>query len=294
MSIAGQTLYVVATPLGNLGDITHRAVAVLAAADVIAAEDTRHSRRLLQHYGITTPCVALHEHNEAREAARLVARLRKGAAVALISDAGTPLLSDPGYVLVRRVQAAGFRVVPVPGPSALTAALSAAGLPAERFAFEGFLPARAAARRRRLQALCEETRTLVFYEAPHRILALLQDLVALLGATREAALARELTKTFETIHRAPLSDLLAWVTEDPNRQRGEFVVLVHGATPPGDASRETEVTVDRKRLLAVLLAHMPARTAVAVAAELTGRRRNLLYEEAMALREGEGAGDDGP
>ena len=280
MSIEKRALYVVATPLGNLADMTHRAVAVLAAVDVIAAEDTRHSRHLLRHYGITTPCVALHEHNEARVAPGLVQRILAGEAVALISDAGTPLISDPGYGLVRSAQAAGCRVVPVPGPSALTAALCAAGLPNDRFVFEGFLPARAGGRRQRLQALRDETRTLVFYEAPHRILRLLEDLCEILGGGREAAIARELTKTFETIRRDSLAALRAWVAADPHQQKGEFVVLVRGAEATAE---EALVEATPEALLTALLARLPLKEAVATAAEISGLRRNRLYELAVRL-----------
>lgn len=283
MSIEKRALYVVATPLGNLGDMTQRAVAVLAAVDVIAAEDTRHSRRLLQHYGIVTPCIALHEHNEARVAPQLARRVHEGEAVALISDAGTPLISDPGYALVRLVQEAGCRVVPVPGPSALIAALSAAGLPNDRFAFEGFLPAKSGARLKRLEALRDEPRTLVFYEAPHRIVALLRALCAVFGGGREAAVARELTKTFETIRRAPLATLLSWVEADPHQQKGEFVVLVHGA-PASPQAASYHLTAER--LLRGLLAHCSLKEAVDIALELGCGRRNHLYEMAVRLRDG--------
>ncbi len=282
MSIGKQTLYVVATPLGNLGDMTQRAVAVLAAVDVIAAEDTRHSRRLLQHYGITTPCIALHEHNEARVAPQLVRRIEGGEAVALISDAGTPLISDPGYTLVRMVQEADCRVVPVPGASALIAALSAAGLPNDRFAFEGFLPAKGGARQRRLEALRDEQRTLVFYEAPHRIISLLEALCQVFGGEREAAVARELTKTFETIRRERLAQLLRWVSADPQQQKGEFVVLVHGAAA---VAHDEMTTLSCEQLLAVLLKRYPLKEAVALAAELGGWRRNRLYELAVRMQE---------
>jgi len=284
VSIGKQALYVVATPLGNLGDMTHRAVAVLAAADVSAAEDTSHSRHLVQHYGITTPCIALHEHNEARVAPQLVRRIEGGEAVALISDAGTPLISDPGYTLVRLVQEAGCRVVPVPGASALIAALSAAGLPNDRFVFEGFLPAKGGARQRRLEALRDELRTLVFYEAPHRIIGLLEALCQVFGGEREAAVARELTKTFETIRRERLAELLRWVSADPQQQKGEFVVLVHGAAAVENGE---EITISCERLLAVLLAQHSLKEAVALAAELSGLRRNRLYELAVRLRGGD-------
>ncbi|MEK1943419.1 MAG: 16S rRNA (cytidine(1402)-2'-O)-methyltransferase, partial [Pseudomonas sp.] len=222
------TLYVVATPIGNLDDISARALKVLRDVALIAAEDTRHSMRLMQHFGIPTPLAACHEHNERDEGSRFLARLQAGDDVALISDAGTPLISDPGYHLVRQVRAAGIKVVPVPGPCALIAALSAAGLPSDRFIFEGFLPAKAVGRRARLEAVKEEPRTLIFYEAPHRILECLEDMEVVFGGERVALLARELTKTFETLNGQPLAELRAWVAADSNQQRGECVVLVAG------------------------------------------------------------------
>lgn len=225
-------LYVVATPIGNLDDISPRALRTLREVALIAAEDTRHSIRLLQHFGITTALAACHDHNEREQGGRFVARLLAGDDVALISDAGTPLISDPGYHLVRQVRAAGIEVVPVPGPSALIAALSAAGLPSDRFIFEGFLPAKAAARRGRLDLLKEEPRTLIFYEAPHRVLESVQDMASLFGKDRHAVLARELTKTFETLKGAPLGELAEWIAADSNQQRGECVLLVTGWQAP--------------------------------------------------------------
>ena len=230
-SVVG-SLYVVATPIGNLDDISARALKVLRDVSLIAAEDTRHSLRLMQHFGITTPLGACHEHNERDEGSRFIQRLLAGEDVALISDAGTPLISDPGYHLVRQARAAGVRVIPVPGACALIAALSAAGLPSDRFIFEGFLPAKAVGRRSRLELLKEEPRTLIFYEAPHRILECLQDLELVFGPDRPALLARELTKTFETLKGLPLSELRAFVEGDSNQQRGECVVLVAGWTAP--------------------------------------------------------------
>ncbi len=285
-SIEKRALYVVATPLGNLEDITHRALRVLAGVDLVAAEDTRRSRRLLRHYGIQTPCLAFHEHNEARQALRLLRRIQEGAAVALVSDAGTPLISDPGLGLVRRVQEAGCRVIPIPGPSALTAALSAAGMPCERFAFEGFLPAKGAARRRRLEALRDEPRTLVFYEAPHRILDLLELLCEVLGEEREAALARELTKAFETIHRDRLGRLAAWVAADARQQKGEFVVVVAGErrTSEQQAGALKGVGGEAEAVLAILLERLTLKEAVSMAARLTGERRNQLYAQAVRLQ----------
>ncbi|MGH8353523.1 MAG: 16S rRNA (cytidine(1402)-2'-O)-methyltransferase, partial [Pseudomonas sp.] len=235
------TLYVVATPIGNLDDISARALKVLTEVALIAAEDTRHSLRLLQHFGIATPLAACHEHNERDQGGRFLARLLAGEDVALISDAGTPLISDPGFHLVRQARAAGIAVVPVPGACALIAALSAAGLPSDRFIFEGFLPAKATARRARLEQVKEEPRTLIFYEAPHRILECLEDLERVFGGARPALLARELTKTFETLKGLPLAELRAWVAADSNQQRGECVLLVAGwQAPEGDEAVSAE------------------------------------------------------
>ncbi len=274
-------LYVVATPIGNLLDITRRALEVLQSVTVVAAEDTRHSRKLLSHYGIGTPMLALHEHNERTATAGLLDRLIAGADIALVSDAGTPLISDPGFYLVRAVRQAGLRVVPVPGPAALTAALSVAGLPTDRFIFEGFLPARQAARRQRLQELQDATATLVFYESSHRILASLADMLALFGPDREATLARELTKTFETIHQASLAELHAWVTADSDQQRGEFVVLVHGALKPAVAV----IDKSTERVLTVLMAELPLRQAAALTAQISGIGKNVVYEYALRLKD---------
>lgn len=270
-------LYVVATPIGNLDDITARALRVLREVAVIAAEDTRHSARLLQHFGITTPLVACHEHNERDQGGRFLARLQGGEDVALISDAGTPLISDPGFHLVRQARAAGIRVVPVPGPCALIAALSAAGLPSDRFVFEGFLPAKTAGRLARLEQLKEEPRTLIFYEAPHRLLDCLADLERILGADRLAVMARELTKAFETFQGLPLGELRAWVAADGNQQRGECVLLVAGWQAPA----ENSVPAAALRVLELLLKEMPLKRAAALAAEITGVRKNLLYQAAL-------------
>lgn len=270
-------LYVVATPIGNLDDITARALRVLREVAVIAAEDTRHSARLLQHFGITTPLVACHEHNERDQGGRFLARLQGGEDVALISDAGTPLISDPGFHLVRQARAAGIRVVPVPGPCALIAALSAAGLPSDRFVFEGFLPAKTAGRLARLEQLKEEPRTLIFYEAPHRLLDCLADLERIMGADRLAVMARELTKAFETFQGLPLGELRAWVAADGNQQRGECVLLVAGWQAPA----ENSVPAAALRVLELLLKEMPLKRAAALAAEITGVRKNLLYQAAL-------------
>ena len=272
------SLYVVATPIGNLDDISARALQVLRSVALIAAEDTRHSARLLQHFGIATPLAACHEHNERDQGGRFIARLQAGEDVALISDAGTPLISDPGYHLVRQARAAGVTVVPVPGACALIAALSAAGLPSDRFIFEGFLPAKAAGRRARLEQVREEPRTLIFYEAPHRILECLQDMQAVFGDERPALLARELTKTFETLKGLPLAELAAWVAADANQQRGECVVLVAGWQAP---EGEEAVSAEALRVLDLLLGEMPLKRAAALAAEITGVRKNLLYQVAL-------------
>ena len=277
MSVSG-TLYVVATPIGNLEDIGARALRVLREVALIAAEDTRHSARLLQHFGIATPLVACHEHNERDQGGRLVGRLLAGEDLALISDAGTPLISDPGYHLVRNARAAGVRVVPVPGACALIAALSAAGLASDRFIFEGFLPARAAGRRQRLQALVEEPRTLIFYEAPHRLLESLEDMRVLFGDDRPAVLARELSKAFETIKGASLGELCAWVAADSNQQRGECVLLIEGWQAPVG---EEALSAEALRVLDLLLAELPLKRAAALAAEITGVRKNLLYQQAL-------------
>ena len=266
------TLHVVATPIGNLGDLSPRALEVLRAADAVCAEDTRHTRRLLAHFGIERPLLAVHEHNEDEIAARLVQRLLAGESLALVSDAGTPLVSDPGFRLVRAARAAGIRVSPVPGPCAFVAALSAAGLASDRVVFEGFLPAKAAARRERLASLASEPRTLVFYESAHRIEAALADCAAAFGAQRPAVLARELTKLFETLLDGTLGELQAKVESDADQRKGEFVLLVQGAGEDADAR-----IAEGRRLYAKLCEHLPPSTAAKVAAELSGAPRKALY-----------------
>ena len=272
------TLYVVATPIGNLDDMSARALKVLADVALIAAEDTRHSIRLLQHFGIDTPLAACHEHNERDEGGRFLGKLLAGEDVALVSDAGTPLISDPGYHLVRQARAAGVSVVPVPGACALIAALSAAGLPSDRFIFEGFLPARQAGRLARLEQVREEPRTLIFYEAPHRILECLEDMETVFGGERPALLARELTKPFETLKGLPLAELRAFVAGDSNQQRGECVVLVGGWSAP---EGEQAISSEAQRVLDLLLAELPLKRAAALASEITGVRKNLLYQRAL-------------
>ncbi len=272
-------LYIVATPIGNLGDITARAVDVLRDAGVIAVEDTRHSRKLLLQFGIATPMVALHDFNESEQVVHLLARLAEGERVALISDAGTPLISDPGYQLVRQAQAQGIRVVPVPGACALIAALSCAGLPTDRFTFEGFLPAKSAARLAVLQALRNETRTMIFYEAPHRIVECLVDMEQSFTGGRGITLARELTKTFETILHTTVGALLETVRGDSNQQKGEIVLVVAGNLEQGG-----EVDAQALHTLQVLLEEMPLKQASALAARITGLKKNLLYETALQLK----------
>ena len=266
------TLHVVATPIGNLGDIGPRALDTLRAAAAICAEDTRRSGQLLAHFGIATPLLALHEHNEDAISRKLVARLLAGESLALVSDAGTPLVSDPGFRLVRAARAAGVRVSPVPGPSALVAALSVAGLPSDRFVFEGFLPAKASARRERLQPLAAEPRTLIFYESSHRIADTLADMAQAFGGERPAVLARELTKLFETVLDGSLAELLAKVEADADQRKGEFVLLVQGAGEDADAK-----VTEGLRLYAKLKDHLPPSTAAKLAAELSGAPRKALY-----------------
>ena len=267
------SLYIVATPIGNRDDITARAVQVLRKVAVIAAEDTRHSRPLLVHHGIDTALMTIHDHNERDVLDGVIARLKAGDDVALISDAGTPLVSDPGFRLVRAVRAEGLRVVPVPGPCAAIAALSVAGLPSDRFVFEGFLAAKASARRTRLQALATETRTIIFYESGHRIVEALSDMRDVFGPARAAVLARELTKIYETVIDEPLETLAARVAGDPDQQKGECVVLVAGAGDDADAR-----LAEGKRVFALLREELPASRAAKLAAAITGAPRKELYE----------------
>jgi 16S rRNA (cytidine1402-2'-O)-methyltransferase len=271
------TLSIVATPIGNLGDITLRALETLKAADVIACEDTRHARHLLDHHGIRGQLLALHEHNEREAAAKLIGLLADGKNIALISDAGTPAVSDPGARAVAAVRQAGFRVIPLPGPNAAVAALSAAGLDEPHFHFAGFLPAKVGARRTAIEALKGIPATLVLYEAPHRIAETIADLAALLEPEREIVVARELTKLFEQIERLPLADAPAWLAADENRQRGEFVLLV--SAPP---AREG-IDADSERILKLLLAELPVKQAAKLAAAITGQPKNALYERALKI-----------
>jgi len=280
--ISASTLYVVPTPIGNLGDITQRALAVLQGVDLVAAEDTRHTGLLLQHFAINARLFALHDHNEQQKAELLLAKLQEGQSIALVSDAGTPLINDPGYHLVRRCREAGIRVVPLPGACAAIAALSAAGLASDRFCYEGFLPAKTKARKDTLQALIEEPRTLIFYESTHRLIDSLSDMVAVLGADRYVVLARELTKTWESIQGAPVGELLAWVLEDENRRKGEMVLIVEGHKAVDDA-----LPAEALRTLALLQAELPLKKAAALAAEIHGVKKNSLYRYALAQQEGD-------
>ena len=274
-------LYVVATPIGNLADMVPRAVETLQTVALIAAEDTRHSSRLLSHFDIKTPAVAYHDHSDEQRTEQLIKRLLGGDDLALISDAGTPLISDPGYRLVRQARQHGIQVVPIPGACALIAALSAAGLPSDRFAFEGFLPAKQGARVTQLQQLAKQTHTLIFYEAPHRILETLQDMEAVFGAEREVVIAREVSKTFETITSDKVTNLVQWVAADSNQQRGEIVVLVHGA-PKTDAD---ELDAEAQRTMQILLEELPLKQAASLGAKLTGLKKNFLYQWALSQEE---------
>ena len=269
-------LYIVATPIGNLQDITLRALELLASVDIVAAEDTRRSRVLLGHHGIERSLLALHEHNEETQSPLLVERMEGGESVALISDAGTPLLSDPGYRLVSLAVEAGIEVIAVPGASALTAALSVSGLPTDRFGFEGFLPAKRAARGKRLQGLADDTRTLVFYESSHRIESCLSDMSLALGADRPAAVCRELTKQFETVLRGPLADLHLAVASDPNQRRGEFVIVVGGAKASADASLAHAVELAR-----ALVDEVGASRAARIAASIHAAPRREVYRQLL-------------
>jgi 16S rRNA (cytidine1402-2'-O)-methyltransferase len=271
-------LYIVATPIGNLADISQRALDILSRVEVIAAEDTRHSQKLLQHYGIQKQLISLHEHNERARAEQILQLLQQGKDVALISDAGTPLISDPGYLLIKTLRNANITIVPIPGACAAIAALSASGLPTERFIFEGFLPAKSAQRQQRLQVLVAETRTLIFYEAPHRILDLLEDLIVVFGVEREAVLAKELTNTFENIISGVLPELKSWLEIDPARTQGEFVVLIHGAAA---TTKDSDAESSAENTLKILLSELPLKQAVALTTTLTGMKKNWLYQIAL-------------
>jgi 16S rRNA (cytidine1402-2'-O)-methyltransferase len=282
MSHPAGHLYVVATPIGNLEDLSARARRILGEVDLIAAEDTRHSGKLLQHLGIHKRMVSLHQHNESAQTRELLDQLQRGQNIALISDAGTPLLSDPGFELVRAARAAGLPVYTVPGPSALVAALSVAGLPADRFVFEGFLPHKSSARRKVLEGFARENRTVVCYESSHRIAEALEDVIAALGSERRLGLARELTKIHEQVVTGTATELRDWLAIDPDRSLGEFVLLIAGVPEEQDADKVT-VTVDE--LLTALLNSMSVKEAARVAAGLSGLKKNTLYDRALHLKE---------
>lgn len=271
-------LYVVATPIGNLGDLSPRALEVLRGVDAICAEDTRTSGALLAHFGVKKPLTALHEHNEEQIADGLVAKLRAGQSLALVSDAGTPLVSDPGFKLVRAARTAGVPVVALPGPCAAIAALSISGLPSDRFLFVGFLPSKASQRRAALEELARETATLVIYESSHRIADCLDDLVTVLGAGRRVCLARELTKLFEESQVAPAGELVQWLKQSPHREKGEFVLVVEGAE-----RREAAGSADAERILRVLAKELGASQAARLAAEITGMKKRELYELSLQI-----------
>lgn len=275
-------LYVVATPLGNLADISRRAIEVLSAADVVAAEDTRHSVKLLQHYQIHAELVSCHEFTSEARIQSLLSRLQAGESIALISDAGTPLISDPGYVLVAECHRLGVAVHPVPGACAAIAALSVAGLPSHSFRFEGFLPAKAGNRRKALQSFVNETATLIFYEAPHRVMACVEDIADVFGRERNMAVCRELTKRWETIKCAPASDMAKWMAGDSNQQRGEFVLVVEGAAA---VKANDDISDQTRHMLTVLVQNMPVSQAAAVAAKISGLKKNHLYKLALEIQQ---------
>jgi len=272
-------LYIVATPIGNLGDITQRAVETLNKVDLIAAEDTRHSQRLMSHLGVSTRLLSLHEHNEREKSQTIIDKIKEGQSIALVSDAGTPLISDPGYFLVKLAQEQGVKVVPIPGVSAVVTALSVSGLPSDRFVFEGFLPAKSGNKQKRLDLFKFESRTVIFYESPHRIVDTLEVMLTVFGENRRLVLARELTKTFETIKGDSLGQLCEWVKSDANQQRGEFVLLLEGAT---DVPEESEV--DQDKMLALLIAELPIKKASKIVSEITGANKKDLYQRALEMQ----------
>lgn len=271
-------LYVVATPIGNLGDMTYRAVQILCSVDRIAVEDTRHSAKLFQYYRISTPSTALHEHNERQIAQRIIDNIKDGEVWALISDAGTPVVSDPGYYLIKRAREQGVKIIPLPGANAAIVALCASGMASDRFVFDGFLPAKHTARKNYLQGLKNETRTMIFYESPHRIQDSMRDMVDAFGENRKALFARELTKTYETIEQNTLQALLQWIDSDPHQRKGEMVVIVSGAEAPAD-----EAALASDRVLQLLLQELSVKQAASLTAKITGEKKNLLYRRALEL-----------
>lgn len=289
MSNLSAALYVVATPIGNLEDMSARAIRILSEVHLIAAEDTRHSAKLLQHFGIRTHVSSFHEHNEREETERLIGLLRSGKSIALISDAGTPLVSDPGFTLVRAARAAEINVVPIPGPCAAIAALSVSGLPCDRFVFEGFPPARAGARSAYFGERAHEPRTLIFYESTHRIVESLAEMARQFGAERPALIAREITKKFETVGAGTLAELCDWIAREQTQRLGEFVIVVHG-----DRSADrTDIDIEAERVLQILLAELPLKQAAALTAAITSLPRRLLYQRALQLRGGHPPASDG-
>lgn len=274
-------LYVVATPIGNLQDITLRAIEVLKKVDRIAAEDTRHAAPLLKHFSIDKPTISMHEFNERERLKMIVEHLQNGESIALISDAGTPLISDPGFHLVREAKACGINVVPIPGPCAAIAALSVAGLPTDKFTFEGFLPAKQEARCNRLKLLLHESRTMIFYEAPHRLLSVLKDMAQVFGHARKAVVARELTKIYESVMASDLAQLVSQYAAHPDEQRGEIVILLEGIDEEASVSKE----VIPENVLTILLEELPLKQATSLASKITGERKNVLYEMALKKKE---------
>lgn len=274
-------MFIVATPIGNMGDMTERAQTTLNEVNVIAVEDTRRSGQLLRNFDISTPMIAVHEHNERQICDSLLERIEKGESIALISDAGTPLLSDPGYFLVNQAREREINVIPIPGVSAVITALSVAGLPTDRFIFEGFLPAKSSARLQKLEKLKDEPRTVIFYEAPHRIIEMLQDCREVFGGKRRVVVARELTKTFETVHGDELDSLISWVEADENQRKGEFVVLIQGA----EARESKGIDTESERILLILLEDLSVKQAAALAASITGLKKNALYQHALSLKD---------
>lgn len=279
-------LFLVATPIGNMKDITLRALEILQFVDLIAAEDTRRSRILLAHFGLSKPLLSLHAFNEESRSQEILNKLTAGMNIALISDAGTPLISDPGFTLVRLIKQHGIKVVPIPGPCALIAALSASGLPCDQFLFEGFLPAQSKARQKKLLSLKDSSATTIFYEAPHRILALFEDMKTVFGDNRLISFAKEITKVFEYFFTGNIADAITWLTAEPEHQKGEFVVILSGkpVTETVDESKDTHISISSQTLLVTLLKSLPLKQAVQLASEITGEKKNKLYSLALTLQ----------
>ncbi|WP_448551170.1 16S rRNA (cytidine(1402)-2'-O)-methyltransferase [Thalassotalea montiporae] len=273
------TLYVVATPIGNLGDMTQRAIDVLSQVDLIACEDTRHTQKLLTAFSIKAKTFSLHDHNERQRQEQIANWLEEGKSIALVSDAGTPLISDPGFHIVRGLKQQSLPVVPVPGACAAVTALSVAGLPTDRFAFEGFLPSKSGARQKVLSELKNETRTMIFYDAPRRALDTLQDIVEVMGAERQVVIARELTKTFETIKADSAGNFVDWLSQDPNQLKGEMVLMIEGYQPEPDS-----ISAEVEKTLKLLIKELPPKKACSIAAEIYGLKKNKLYDLTLAMK----------